>query len=93
MEDVERTNVVIVCSYQRVGFVQCNLYAIDIDRGNRNCYSCQEFRHIARNCKNRETGNKIGKRRKLEYRKRRMIEGRNGQSSNLNGEGDLIIFN
>ena len=32
MEGVKRTNTVMVCPQQGVGLVQCNLYAIDIDR-------------------------------------------------------------
>jgi len=68
MEGVERTNAVIVCPTQRVEFAQHNLYAMNIDQGNRNCYNCREFEYLARNCRNRGTGNRIGKGRRLEYR-------------------------
>jgi len=50
MEEVERINEVIVCSNQRAEFVQCNIYAMDIDRG-RNCYSCGGFDHLVQNCR------------------------------------------
>ena len=52
-------------------------------RENRNYYNCRRFGHLARNCRNRGTENRIGKERRLEY----------GQSnkSNLNGDGDLIV--
>ena len=61
-----------------------NLYIMDVDRG-RNCYNCGEFRHLTRNCRNKV--NRIGEERRLEYGQEN-----NGQS-NLNGEGDLIVFN
>jgi len=52
MEGVERTNTVIVNLNQQIGFApRQDLYTIDVNRG-RNCYSCGEFGHIARNCKN-----------------------------------------
>ena len=49
-EEVERINIVIVHSNQRVGFVQHNLYAMEVDKG-RNCYSCRGFGHVAQNCR------------------------------------------
>jgi len=58
---VEKTNIVMVCPNQRVGFAQCNPYAIEVDRRNRNCYNCRRFGYLVRNCRNRETGNRIGK--------------------------------
>jgi len=57
MEGVERANIVMVCPNQRAEFVQCNLYAIDMDRNNGNCYNCGGFGHLARNCRNRRMGN------------------------------------
>jgi len=60
IEGVERMNTVIVCPNQRVVFVQCNPYAIEVDRGNRNCYNCEGFGHLTRNCRNRGTENRIG---------------------------------
>jgi len=46
MEGVERTNTVIVCPNQQIGFTLYNLHAIDMDRG-RNCYSCKGFGYLA----------------------------------------------
>ena len=52
MEGVERTNTVMTCPQQRVGFAQRNPYAIDMDRREkRNCYSCRGFGHLAWNCR------------------------------------------
>jgi len=39
-----------------------------MDYGNRNCYNCRRFGHIARNYRNRGTGNRIGEGRRLEYK-------------------------
>ena len=74
----------MVCPNQRAEFALYNSYVMDVDQGNRNCYSCRGFGHLARTCRNKETRNRIGKGRRLEYRN-------NGQD-NLNGEEDLIIF-
>ena len=83
MERVERMNVVMMHSQQRVGFTQHNPYTMEVDRRkNRNCYNCRGFRHLVRNCRNRGTENRIGNGRRLEY----------GQE-NLNGEGDLVVLN
>ena len=87
MEGVERTNIVMVYPNQRAEFSQQNPYAMDVDKGNRNCYNCREFGHLAKNCRNRGTENRIGKNRKLEYRQE------NNKQINLNGEGDLIVLN
>ena len=88
----------MVCSNKWAGLVPCNLYAMDVDRKNRNCYNCGWFGYLARNCRNRGTGDKIEKERRLEYKnrnnkQRRTIEGGNGQDNNLNGEWDLILLN
>ena len=100
MERVEKMNMVMACPQQREWFVQQNPYAMEVDRSNRNCYSCESFGHFARNCRNRRVGNRIGERRRLEYgsnknNEQRRIEGENGQNNenNLNGEQDLILLN
>ena len=49
MEGVKRTNVVITCSNQRTVFTPYNLYVIDVNRRNRNCYSCRGFGYLTRN--------------------------------------------
>jgi len=64
---------------------------MEVDKSNRNCYSCRGFGHLARNYRNRGTGGRIGQGRRLEYGnenngQRRMIEGGNEQQNNLNGE-------
>jgi len=69
IERVERTSTIIVYPQQRIGGVQQNSYAMDVDRReNRNCYNCGGFRHLARNCRNRREGNRIREERRLEYR-------------------------
>jgi len=65
---------------QRAGFAQCHPYTIDVDRRNRNCYNCRKFRHLARNCRNKNIENRIGKRRRLEYGQE------NNRQNNLNEE-------
>ena len=57
----------MVCSNQRAEFTQHNPYIMDIDRENINCYSCEGFRHLVRNCRNRGTETRIGESRRLEY--------------------------
>jgi len=49
---------------------------MDVDRReNRNCYACEGFEHLARNCRNKG----IGMNRRMEV----------DQDNNLNGEGGL----
>ena len=84
MEEVKRINMVIVCPNQRAEFAQYNIYTIDVDWGNRNCYNYREFEYLAKNCRNK--GNRIGEGRRLEY-------GQGNKKSNLNKERDLIVFN
>jgi len=64
-----------------------------VDRGNKNCYNCGGFEHMARNCRNRRIGGRIGEGRRLEYgdgnnRHRRITKGGNeqNQDNNLNRE-------
>jgi len=52
---------------------------------------------LARNCRNRGIGNKIGEERRLEYgngnnRQRRRMKGEDEQNNNLNGDQDLILL-
>jgi len=71
---------------------------MEVDWENRNCYNCRCFGHIARYCRNRGIEGKIGEGKRLKYqgnknnRKRRRIEGENGQSNNLNRDRDLIVL-
>jgi len=59
---------------------------------NQNCYNYRRFGHLARNCRNRRTENRMGNGRRLEYGQRLRIERGNGQE-NLNGERDLVVLN
>jgi len=64
-------------------------------REGRNCYNCEGFGHMARHCRNREIGNRIGEGRRLEYggnKGQKRIEGGN-RKQNLNRERDLILLN
>jgi len=56
VEGIERTNVVLVRNPLQEqggkgGGIKRDLYTIDMSRG-RNCYSCREFGHLVRNCRN-----------------------------------------
>jgi len=47
MEEVKRTNIVVVRGQgQEIGVPRRDYYVIDVDRG-RNCYACREFGHMA----------------------------------------------
>ena len=52
---------------------------------------------MAKNCRNRRTEGRIEKGKKLEYEgnngQRRIIEGKNKQNINLNGDKNLMVFN
>ena len=87
MEEVERMNAVMICPQQRARFAQWNPYAMEVDRSNRNYYSCGGFGHLVRNYRNKRIENRTGKRRRLEYR-----DNGNNRQSNLKEERDLIIF-
>ena len=90
IKGVKKTEVVMICSQRRTGFAQRNPYAMDVDRG-RNCYACREFGHLVRYYRNGEIENRIGEGRKLEYGGQKREKEGNGQE-NLNGEGNLIVF-
>ena len=78
MEGVKKINTAMVTLQQRTGFPQRNPYTMDLNRReNRNCYTCGEFEHLARNCRNRGMGTN---------RKMKVDQDTN---SNLNREGDL----
>jgi len=53
-----------------------NSYAMNVDQGNRNCYACRGFEHLARNCRNQ----RIGMSRRIETE---------NNTNNLNREGGL----
>jgi len=75
----------------QAGFIQYNLYTININKNNRNCYNYRGFGHLVRTCKNRGIEGRIGEGRRLEYgngnnRHKGMIEEENENNNNLNGE-------
>ena len=67
MEGIKRTNEVMVHPNQKAEFALYNLYAMDVDQRNKNCYSCREFGHLAKNCRNKRMENRIEESRRLEY--------------------------
>ena len=74
MEEVERINIMMTRNLGRqMGSPRMDPYVMDMDKG-RNCYNCEGFGHLVRDCKNRETEKRIGKGRRLEYG-----QGNNGQ--------------
>jgi len=93
MEDVERTNVVVVRgSGQGAGQSmeappRRDPFAMDIDCG-RNCYACGGFGHMAHHCRNRGQRGRVAEGRRLEYRGGR-IEGIDEHLDNLKGVENL----
>lgn len=61
MERIEKTNVVMVYLIQQAEFALQKSYTIEVDQRNKNCYNYGEFRHLARNCRNRKTEGRIGR--------------------------------
>ena len=53
-----------------------DLYAMEVDCGNKNCYNCRSFGHLVRNCRNRGTKDRIGKGRKLDMEMGTIDKGR-----------------
>jgi len=93
IKGVERTNTVMARPQQQdTVFLPRNPYAMEVDRSDRNCYNSGGFGHLVKHCRNRGTENRIGERRRLEYEGQRREEEGKG-SSNLNGKGNLIVFN
>ena len=93
MEGVERTNAVVVRGQgQGAGVpLRWNPFAMDIDQG-RNCYACGGFRHMARNCRNRGMGGRVGENRRVEYGGGK-IEEIMDISNNLKGAENLELLN
>ena len=78
IEGIERMNATMVIPQQRAGFPARNLYAMDVDRNDRMCYTCEGFGHMAKNCRNR--GRNLNQRMEME------------DNSNLKEGWDLIVF-
>ena len=60
-----------------------NLYAMKVDYG-RNCYNCESFGHLVRNCRNQKF---VGQEKRVEYR-----DNQNNGQYNLNGKENLIVL-
>ena len=92
MEGVERTNAVVVRgSGQGMGAsLRRDLYAMEVDCG-RNCYTCRDFGHMARHCRNWGRG-RVAEKKRLEYGGGR-IEGINKQLNNLKEMENLESLN
>jgi len=93
MEEIERTNVVVVRGAgQGIGApLKRDPYAMEVDRG-RNCYTCGGFGHMARHCRNRGQRGRVSEGRRLEYRGE-IIKGIHEQLDNLKGVENLESFN
>ena len=91
MEEVERTNVVVVRgSGQGMGAPRRDSYAMEVDRG-RNCYACRGFGHMVHHCRNWGRGRAMeGKR--VEYGERR-FEGNIEQIRHLKEVENLKALN
>ena len=60
-----------------------DLYAIDVDQ-ERNCYSCEGFKHLARNCRDWRM---VGQEKRIKY------EDNCNTRDNLKEEESLIVLN
>ena len=92
MEEVKRTNVVVVRRSGQGAEVPLRQdpYAMEVDRG-RNCYTCGGFGHMAHYCRNRGRGRAMEGRR-VEYRGGRIEEIHN-HANNLKGMESLELLN
>ena len=93
MEDVERTNAVVVRGQEpNAGIpLRRDPFAMEIDRG-RNCFACGGFGHMARHCKNQGQRGKVVENRKVEYGGGRIEEITNNLN-NLKVEENLEFLN
>jgi len=93
MEEIERTNVVVVRGQGQGhgvgGPPRQDPYAMEVDR-ERNCYACGGFRHMAHHCRNRRRG-RIIEGRRVEYRGGK-IEKIHDLSNNLKGMENLELL-
>jgi len=68
MEDVERTNMIVVREQeQEMGMSRRDPYAMEVDR-EKNCYACGGFGHMAQHCRNRGQKGRVAEGRRVEYR-------------------------
>jgi len=97
MEDVERTNVVVVRGLeseigQSAGVPpRRDSFAMKVDWG-RNCYTCGGFGHMAHHCRNRDQRGRVVENRRVEYGGGRIEEIQNFVN-NLKEEENLELLN
>jgi len=70
IEGVEKMNVLMVWPQQRIGLMQHNPHAIEVDRG-RNCYACEGFGHMVQHCRSRRGRSGIMEGKRLEHNRRK----------------------
>ena len=91
MEEIERTNVVVVRGQgqeQGTGVSpRWDPYTMEVDRG-KNCYAYRGFGHMACHYRNRWQRGRVAEGRRLEYRGER-IERINKHLDNLKGVENL----
>ena len=97
MEGIERTNVMVVRrTGARVGQSmgappRRDPFAMEVDQ-ERNCYTCEGFGHMARNCRNQGQRRRVAENRRVEYGGGRIEEIMNFQN-NLKEEENLELLN
>ena len=90
MEEIERTNAVVVRGQGAGVPHRQDLYAMEVDR-ERNCYACRGFGHMAHHCRNRGR-ERLMEGRRVEYSRGR-IEEILDNSNNLKEGENLELFN
>ena len=91
MEEIERTNTVVVRGQSAGVPPRRNPYTMEVDRG-RNCYACGGFRHMARHCRNQGQRGRVVENRRVEYGGGR-IEEIMSNLNNLKVEENLEFLN
>ena len=65
MEEVKRTNAVVVNTNKWTEFMPWHvLYIIEVDY-SKNCYNCGIFEHLVRNCRDQKS---VEQKKRVEYR-------------------------
>jgi len=93
MEDVERTNVVVVRGQgQGTGIPpRRDPFAMEVDRG-RNCFACGGLGHMARHCRNQGMRGRVAENRRVKYGGGQIEEITNF-ANNLKAGEDLELLN
>jgi len=91
MEGVEKTNAVVMRGAGQGAEIppRQDPFVMEVDRG-RNCYTCGEFGHMARYCRNRG-GGRVMQGRRVEYGGGRIKE-INNHRDNLKGVENLELL-